>query len=168
VALTLVKETGTASASANSYANANDGDGYHDGHLYATDWTGASTGNKEAALVMATRLIDDYFTFEGRKVDEDQALEWPRFNTYDRSGYLQDSDNIPRAVLNATCEMARWLLGADRTAEEDTLGFTEMKAGPLNLKIDPFDRSAVFPDVVKKMLAPYARPFGGGFLRARR
>jgi len=54
MALTLVKETGTGLSNANSYADAAEGDAYHEGHLYASSWTGASTGTKEAALVMAT------------------------------------------------------------------------------------------------------------------
>ena len=166
--LILVKETGTASATSNSYANQADGDSYHYAHLYATDWTGATTANKEKALVMATRLIDDYFTFEGRKVDDQQALEWPRFDIYDRSGFLQNSDSIPTAVVNATCEMARWLLGEDRTAEEDTRGFTSIKAGSLALTVDAADRTAVMPDSVIKMLAPYGMPFGGGISKVVR
>ena len=38
---------------ANSYASVADSDAYHEGHLYATAWTGATTDNKAASLVMA-------------------------------------------------------------------------------------------------------------------
>jgi len=58
MALTLILETGAGLANANSYATVAESDAYHDGHLYATAWTGATSGNKAAALVMATRLID--------------------------------------------------------------------------------------------------------------
>jgi hypothetical protein len=78
MALVLIKEDGTGRSDANSYAAAADGDAYFDGHLYATAWTGASTGNKEKALVMATRLIDSQYQFNGFRSNTDQALQWPR------------------------------------------------------------------------------------------
>ena len=78
MALTLIKEDGTGKVDANSYATAADGDAYHDGHLYATAWTGATLANKEKALVMATRLIDGEYQFNGFKRSDAQALQWPR------------------------------------------------------------------------------------------
>src|SRR5580765_9024660 len=78
MALTLIKEDGTGKVDANSYASAVDGDAYFDGHLYATAWTAASTGNKEKALVFATRLIDSQFQFNGWRAHNAQALQWPR------------------------------------------------------------------------------------------
>jgi hypothetical protein len=128
MALTLIKENGTGLANANAYATAADGDAYHEGHLYATAWTLASTGNKEAALVMATRLIDAYMDFGGKKTTSGQALQWPRSGCvnpdeprtrsslvgWGRSGTF-DSGAVPAVVLAATCEMARELLISDRT-----------------------------------------------------
>src|SRR3954468_3431469 len=58
MALVLVKQDGTGLLNSNSYASAADGDLYHQGHLYGAAWNWASLGTKEAALVMATRLID--------------------------------------------------------------------------------------------------------------
>jgi hypothetical protein len=129
MALTLIKEDGTGMVDANSYADAVDGDAYFDGHLYATAWTGASTANKEKALVFATRLIDSQFQFNGWKAHDQQALQWPRERCPDPDkglitisvlvpflGTFVDADIVPQAVVNATCEMARELLIADRTA----------------------------------------------------
>jgi hypothetical protein len=67
MALTLVKEDGTGKPDANSYADVADGDSYHDGHLYASAWTGATADKKAAGLVMATRLIDSQFQFNGSR-----------------------------------------------------------------------------------------------------
>ena len=78
MALTLVKEDGTGKADANSYADVAEGDAYFEGHLYASAWTGASGASKAAALVMATRLIDAEFQFNGTRTSEGQALQWPR------------------------------------------------------------------------------------------
>lgn len=162
MALTLTAETGTGSATANSYATVAQGNSYHDGHLYATGWTGATTANKEAALVMATRLIDDSFQFEGSKTGDTQALEWPRFDIIDRSGFLVQATTIPAALVNATAELGRWLLAADRTAETEDLGFKRLKAGSVEMEVDRSDRRALIPDIVVSMLAPFGRLMGGG------
>ena len=58
MSLVLNKEDGSGKADANTYALVADGDAYHESHLYASAWTAAATGNKEKALVMATRLLD--------------------------------------------------------------------------------------------------------------
>ena len=129
MALTLVKEDGTGLASANSYASVADGDAYFEGHLYATAWTAATSGTKAAALVMATRLVDTQFQFNGYRANEDQALQWPRERCPDpdrnavtsslQSPVLSSfvpSDEVPKPVASAVCEMARELLIVDRTA----------------------------------------------------
>ena len=78
MALTLVKEIGSGLANANSYADVTDGDSYFEGHLYASAWMAALTATKTAALVMATRLVDSQFQFNGFRSNEGQALQWPR------------------------------------------------------------------------------------------
>src|SRR5689334_14898370 len=72
--LTLVKENGTGLSNANSYANVADCDAYHEGHLWASTWTSAITATKEAALVLATRLIDANVQFNGLRTTSGQAL----------------------------------------------------------------------------------------------
>jgi hypothetical protein len=78
MALTLIKEDGTGKVDANSYADVADGNAYHDGHLYATAWTGASDDQKAVALVMASRLIDAEFQFNGTRTNAVQGMQWPR------------------------------------------------------------------------------------------
>src|SRR5688572_12267975 len=109
--LVLIKEDGTGKVDANSYASVADGDAYYDGHLYATAWTAATLANKEKALVFATRLIDAEYQFAGWKSHESQALQWPRGSCLDPDG-TEDlpSDAVPKAVVDATCELARELL----------------------------------------------------------
>ena len=129
MALTLVKEDGTGKSNANSYADIADADTYFDGHLYATPWTAATADRRAAALVMATRLIDSQYQFNGSRANEGQALQWPRAECPDPDrGLVTLSvllpilsnfvpyDSVPKAVVQATCEMARELLIVDRTA----------------------------------------------------
>ena len=94
MSITLVKEDGTGLANANAYASAADGDAYHAGHLYATAWTGATDDQKAAALVMATRLIDGQYQFNGLRSQSGQALQWPRVN-------CPDPDKAPIPVLTS-------------------------------------------------------------------
>src|SRR2546423_13428868 len=140
MSLTLIKEDGSGKVDANSYANAADGDAYHDGHLYATAWTGATTGNKEKALVFATRLIDSLFQFNGGRTKADQALQWPRVQCPDPDKGLRTVSAlvpilddfvhynlVPKPVTDATCEMARELLIVDRTASAAGEGISALQ-----------------------------------------
>ena len=129
MSLTLIKETGAGLVDANAYADLTDGNAYHDGHLYASAWTAASDTQKAVALVMASRLIDAEFQFNGTRTNALQGLQWPRARCPEPdaihvplqvllpipSDYVR-FDSVPKAVVQATCEMARELLIADRTA----------------------------------------------------
>ena len=154
MALILIKETGAGLADANAYANAADGDAYHDGHLYASAWTVATLANKEKALVMATRLIDAEFQFNGTKVTAAQALQWPREDCFDPDGSDGLASNIvPRVVRDATCEMARELLVTDRTAAPAGEGLRYENVGTTQTGYDKSDTRPVISHVAQAMLA---------------
>ena len=169
MALTLIKETGAGLSDANSYASAADGDAYHDGHLYAATWTAATTGGKEKALVMATRLIDGLFQFDGFKRLSAQALQWPRRECRDPDiengvvpglllvrGPFLDETKVPVLVVNATCELARALLIEDRTDDPDGEGLSSMSVvGSLRLDFNPNDRQPVIPLIVQTWLGKF-------------
>jgi len=165
--LTLIKEDGTGKPDANSYAAVADGDAYHDGHLYASAWTAATNANKEKSLVMATRLIDGLFQFNGFKRLASQALQWPRRECRDpdiengvvpglllvRGPYL-DETKVPAVVVNATCELARALLVEDRTDDPDGEGLSSMNVvGSLGLVFNPADPQPVVPAIVQTWLS---------------
>lgn len=154
--LVLTKEDGTGLSDANSYASVADADAYHDGHLYAAAWTAASGANKEKALVMATRLIDSQFQFDGVRAKETQALQWPREGCHDpdADGWTLDS-MLPKAVLDATCEMARELLIADRTAAPAGEGLKYHNVGTEQTGYSKSDTRPVISHVAQAMLAKY-------------
>ena len=159
MALTLIKEDGTGKSDANSYASVADGDAYHEGHLYAMAWTGASADSKAAALVMASRLVDACFEFDGIRSVTGQALAWPRSGCYDReeksgSRYVA-SDVVPAEVVNATCETARALLIEDRTANPLGEGLKFSGIGDLQQSFDKSDRRPVIPQVAQAMLRKF-------------
>lgn len=165
--LILVKEDGTGRADANTYAAVADGDAYHEAHLYATTWTAATTANKEKALALATRLIDASYQFNGWKAKSTQALQWPREGAIDSDrktmefsalanvfGPYFESHTIPKALVDATCEMAREVLTADRTDAPDGEGIVQLSVvGSLNLIFDKKDRQPVISHLAQSMLS---------------
>jgi hypothetical protein len=166
MALELIKEDGTGKADANSYADVADGDAYHDGHLYAEAWTTADADRKAAALVMATRVIDAMFRFNGFKRMTSQALQWPRRECRDPDaqngvvpglllirGPWVDETKVPAAVVAATCEMARALLEADRTENPMGEGLKTFRLeGAVTVDFLPADRAPIVPALVQGML----------------
>ena len=160
MALTLIKEDGTGKVDANAYANAADGDAYHDGHLYASAWTAATLANKETALAMATRLIDAEYQFDGVKANEAQALQWPRAGCHDpdadgwNGGTVADN-TVPKAVMEATCEMARELLIVDRTAAPVGEGLKYYNDGSVQTGYDKGDRRPVISHVAQALLMKF-------------
>ena len=112
MSLTLIKEDGTGKADANSYASVADGDAYHDGHLYATAWMAATAEKKAAGLVMATRLIDSEYQFNGTRALAGQALQWPRSDCREPDGntavFVTGQQMIPKwsspaATIKSSC-----------------------------------------------------------------
>ena len=165
MALNLIKEDGSGKPDANSYAALADADSFHEGHVYATAWTAASGASKQAALVMATRLIDVEFRFGGFRKSEGQALEWPRIDCPDReragfsgSGFLS-SDKVPKGVVDATCEMARELLIADRTAAPVGEGLTlQRNSDQSEVVYSKKDRRPVITCLAQTMLSRFGAP----------
>lgn len=159
MALTLIKENGSGLANANAYANVTDGDAYHDGHLYASAWIAASAGDKEKALVMASRLIDGQFQFAGWKTNPAQALQWPRVSCRDPDGDDDlESNIVPAALLQAACELARELLVADRTAAPEGEGLKYENTGTTQKGYDKKDTRPVIPKVAQALLSKYGIP----------
>ena len=154
MALTLIKEDGTGKADANAYANAADCDAYHEGHLYATAWVGATAEQKDAALVMATRLIDAEYQFGGVKATFVQALQWPRAECRDVDASDElPSNAVPKAVRDATCEQARELLIVDRTAAPDGEGLKYFFDASSQKGYDKADKRPVISGIAQSLLA---------------
>ena len=174
MALTLTKEDGTGKADANSYADVTDGDAYHEGHLYATAWTGATADNKAASLVMASRLIDAEFQSNGVKASDAQALQWPRADCRDPDAVATSggsgvvtSNVVPNGVVDATCELARELLLLDRTTAPPGEGLLSDWTSTAGKKYSKTDVRPILTRLVQSLLAKYGAPMrqGGGMVK---
>ena len=121
-----------------------------------------------AALVMASRLIDAEFQFNGTRTNAVQGLQWPRAKCPEPdaihvplavllpipSDYVR-YDSVPKAVVQATCEMARELLIADRTVAPPGEGLKYQIVGSTQTGYDKTDRRQVLSQVAQVMLAKY-------------
>ena len=124
--MALVVEDGTGvdqSPSANSYATVAEADSYFSARNNS-DWSGATTAAKEAALIEATDWLGQQYRmrWKGIRVSSGQPLDWPRYgvileDTYELDtvdypsssiGFPNelDSDFIPNELKYATMEMA--------------------------------------------------------------
>lgn len=163
MAVTLVATVGASNS--NSYCTLSEAETYHDTRLHNSDWNNASAPDKTIALIWSTRLLDEWFDWQGTKVglQSEQALRWPRYGAYYRDGEAISSDIIPQFLKDAASELAKDLIAGDPTADSDTKGFSEMRVDVLMLKIDKADRDSttVISDAVKSMLEPF------GTLRTR-
>jgi hypothetical protein len=161
--LTLIATAGAANA--NSYTTVEEADAYHDAHLYASTWTNATTEQKTAALVWATRLLDEQCEWDGTKATNEQALRWPRGGAYDADGVPFDVDEIPQSLKYATAEFARHLLASDRFQVRDDArgGLHSVSAGPVSLTFNMVDRIGLLPESVCSLVAPYMTGTGGGW-----
>ncbi len=154
--IVVVKETGAGLSNANSYASVDDGDIYHDGHLYASAWTDAPLDKKIPSLVMATRLIDAEYQFLGVRSVATQSLQWPRENCPDPdAGDLVANTVVPKAIVQATCELARELIIADRTAAPPGEGLSYQNVGGTQTGYNKADTRPIIPTVVQALLAKF-------------
>jgi hypothetical protein len=154
--LTLIKEDGTGKADANAYANVADGDAYHAGHLYASAWTAATADNKAIALVMASRLIDAEYQFGGTRSVATQSLQWPREDCPDPdAGDMVAETMVPKAVVEAACELARELIVTDRTAAPAGEGLKYYNNAGVQTGYDKTDTRPTIPVVVQALLAKF-------------
>jgi hypothetical protein len=173
MALILIKENGDGLSNANSYADVVEASAYHDGHLYSAAWADALPETQAVALVMATRLIDALFKFHGFRRTSGQALQWPRrwCPDPDRAGSIfpsianlssyVDETTVPPVIVNATCELARELIKADRTDDPDDEGLDSFSLdGAMSIVFNAKTRRPVVPAVVQAMVGKFGDYLG--------
>ena len=151
----------TASATdANSYQTLAGANTYFETRLHSDNWTSAGDETKKAALVWATRLLDDLVDWVGGKYTESQSLRWPRWAVYDQDGYTVSWTAIPQFLKDATAEFAMQLIGSDLVTDDATKGFSELKASIMSIKIDKHDRKNIIPRSVWALLKDYGNLSG--------
>lgn len=114
---------------------------------------------KSAALIRATGRLEQE-QWQGYRSLEEQSLAWPRFETYDRDGWVYDSDLIPEPVKVATYKLAASIMAGSVTAADTGLeGFQEVVVGPLKVVPRHVQVAGELPeDVIREIAHLYETP----------
>lgn len=167
MALTLIVETGSGLVDANSYESVAGADAFHETSLYGSVWMSMVLQEKKQALISATRILDEQVDWAGWATTLTQALRYPRSGVPSREalpgmsdavisyGYYLANNVIPTWLKNATAELAQSLKVADRSADLETINYSQISVGSISLTIDKTDRPNVLPDRVIAMVQPY-------------
>ena len=105
-------------ANADSFMTVAEADAYWATNLYATTWDAGTTANKEKALKMATRILDEKVAWSGTRATSAQALGWGRTDVY-WDGITVESTTVPIQIKNATAQFAGDLLVSNLTANSE-------------------------------------------------
>jgi hypothetical protein len=149
----LVSTPGAANA--NSYVSLTFAAALISDAVNRTAWP-ADADAQTQALIEATRLIDLSFNWNGYKSDEDQSLDWPRTSVYDKNGMYVSESTIPNSVQIATVEVAYRLVVAGGV-EQPSDSASEVKIGPINIKLNPANDVEVFDPYVMALLSQFGK-----------
>ncbi len=146
-----------AAVNANTYATLAEANAYHTARLHNEEWTAAAVTDdtKNAALLWATRTLDDMFQWVGRKQSKEQALDWPRYGVYDDENYYVDQLTIPKRLKEAQSELAFLLIKQDRTSAQDGGGLKSLTVDVISLEFDSMDRLKAIPPNIAEMLSAF-------------
>ena len=164
--MSLIVEDGTGMADAESYLSV------ADLKTYATNrgisYAGISDSTLEQKLRLATTYIDTRYRYRGNRSNGTQALEYPRINLIDWSGY--DISGVPKRVKDATAELALKATADSLYVDLDRGGKIKSESvGQLSVTYaDDAPAGRVFT-IAENLLKPYVRdpslrgvPFFGG------
>jgi len=153
--MALLVETGNIVAGAESYCTVAFANTYLANRGY-TAWDALDdTDAKEPALRKATDYLTAMFKgrWQGEIVDEDQALDWPRYDVV-VDGYDVASDSVPLAVQKACAELAYRATTADLSPDL-TQGVLSESVGQISVTYDKSSPQRTRYAYVDALLAPY-------------
>lgn len=163
--MTISVVTTPGGASANSYISVANADAYVDLYLLSETardaWADLEADTKARLLIQATRQIDWYYSWQGYKTNDNQALAWPRQAVWD-GRLLLDSNTIPSAVADATVEMALWLSSVgDDSPQTGDYQFDEIAVGSIRVNFNEKANGSskiYMPDKVVSLLQAFGTP----------
>lgn len=167
--MSIIVEDGTIVTGAESYCTVAFADDYH-AKRGNTAWDLLdTTDQKEPALRKATDYIEQAYQsrWKGYRVDEDQALSWPRYDVYIDDIVSIDGSVIPEAVKRACAELALKAATAELSPDL-TQGVTSESVGPISVTYDKNSPQGTRYRAIDNMLAPYLKAGGGAMIRLER
>ena len=153
--MALIVETGAIITGAESYCTVDFATTYLANRGY-TAWDALDdTDAKEPALRKATDYMLAMFKgrWQGEIVDEDQALDWPRYDVV-VDGYEVDYTIVPEAVKRACAELAYRASTADLSPDLSQ-GVLSETVGQISVTYDKNSPQRARYAFVDALLAPY-------------
>lgn len=160
----FVVEDGTGLATANAFADLAYVSAYAALHGNPLSWSSLSQSAQKDFIRQATRWISIRFAYQGKKLNVNQALSFPRYELFDEDGYSILSNIVPRRVKDAmsvvTLRMAQgdWTPFPDEAAAAQS-GSESISVGPISISTS--DASSQTTEavlsIVKRLLAPFIR-----------
>ena len=160
--MALIVETGSIVSGAESYCTVAFANTYLANRGY-TAWDALDdTDAKEPALRKATDYMLAMFKgrWQGTIVDEDQALDWPRYDVI-VDGYYVAYDSVPLAVQKACAELAYRASTADLSPDLSQ-GVLSESVGPISVTYDKSSPQRTRYRAIDAILSPYLKAGGGG------
>ena len=159
--MTLIVEDGSGKSDSESYISVADASSYHTARGN-TAWAALATDAlREAALRRATDYMRQAYRsrWQGNKVNEDQALDWPRYDV-EVEGYAIDSDIVPTEVKNACAELALKASAAELNPDL-TQGVLSETVGSISVTYDKASPQFTRYRAIDALLSPYLKAGGG-------
>jgi len=140
---TFTVETGTGSSSANAYVSVADADQYNLDNSADATWVAASDADKQKAIRLATQYMDNvyYARWLGSPTNEDQALNWPRYDVPKNVSWTYDDDEMPELLKDACAELAIISAGGTTLLPNQTAATDVMEE---KLKVDVIEISTKY------------------------
>ena len=160
--MSLICEDGSGKSDSESYISVADASSYHTARGN-TAWAALATDAlREAALRKATDFMRQVYRsrWQGYKVNEDQALDWPRYDV-EVEGYAVDSDIVPTEVKNACAELALKASAAELNPDL-TQGVLSETVGSISVTYDKASPQFTRYRAIDAILSPYLKAGGGG------
>jgi hypothetical protein len=174
----LVLDATVGGPTANSYLTVAAATTVLDGRLNSEPWdtptivdevTSVEQARRRlAALVSATRLLDEAVDWYGMPTSPAQALAWPQTGQVDQYGQPMPSDSIPDVIQQATAFTALALLrdSSEAAGTAGLSGVASVRTGDgtqivyRSQAAPPVPPLTVLPVEVRRMLTPYGTVSG--------
>jgi len=164
----IVLDATVGGAASNTYCTLAEAEVYYLSRVPLAAWVAGTDATKNAALAMATRLLDLSYAWAEFPSATTQALQWPRTGVMDFLGlsYIDDAV-IPQQLKNAEAELAGQLLAEDRSLDSDieTKGLRQLSVGSISMSFKEDVYAKVIPDAVRNMIPRWWGKLRGGFMR---
>lgn len=146
-------EDGSGLPDATSYVSVAAAEDYFAVDANAAAFLALTTDAKQLYLAWGTRLLDQKTDWKGDPATTTQALRWPRTGVSDRDSRSIPSDIVPTPVAAAACELARWLMTNNPTADQDIEYIRRVVVDVVEIEYQEDTVQVAYPSIIASILS---------------